>query len=206
MPSVAHLTIFCTAALLLAISPGPGMLYVLARSLQGGRKVGFASSLGTALGGLCHVVAAALGLSLVLAQSALVFALVKYLGAAYLVYLGVKMLLAKDQDGLPLETGPAKGSPFWQGVLTEVLNPKTALFFLAFIPQFIDHAAPLVPQFLLLGTISVTLNTSADLAVVLATVPLSRRLRESAVWRRRQRRATGAVLIGLGGYVAAGAD
>src|SRR5579859_2550430 len=205
MPSAANLMIFCTAALLLAISPGPGMLYVLARSLQGGRRVGLASSFGTALGGLCHVVAAALGLSLILAQSALAFALVKYLGAAYLVYLGVKTLLAKE-EGLPIESAPAKGSPFWQGVLTEVLNPKTALFFLAFIPQFVDHDAPLVPQFLLLGAISVTLNTSADLAVVLATVPLSRRLKESAVWRRRQRKATGAVLVGLGTYVAVGAD
>lgn len=206
MPSAAHLTIFCTAAFLLAISPGPGMLYVLARSLQGGRKVGLASLLGTALGGLCHVAAAALGLSLILAQSALAFALVKYLGAAYLVYLGVKTLLAKDQEGLPREATPAKGSPFWQGVLTEVLNPKMALFFLAFIPQFVEHDAPLVPQFLLLGAISVTLNTSADLLVVLVTVPLSRRLKESAIWRRRQRRATGAVLVGLGGYVAMGVD
>ena len=205
MPSAANLTIFCTAALLLAISPGPGMLYVLARSLQGGRKVGLASSFGTALGGMFHVAAAAFGLSLLLARSAMAFALVKYCGAAYLVYLGIKTLMAKE-EGLPQDAAPAKGSPFLQGVLTEVLNPKTALFFLAFIPQFVDHAAPLVPQFLLLGSISVTLNTMADLVVVLATVPLARRLKESAVWRRRQRRATGAVLIGLGGYVAVGAD
>ena len=206
MPSIAHLSIFCTAALLLAISPGPGMLYVLARSLQGGRKVGLASALGTALGGLVHVAAAAFGLSLLLAQSAMAFALVKYLGAAYLIYLGARTLLAKEPEGLPQGAAPAKGSPFWQGTLTEVLNPKIALFFLAFIPQFIDHDAPLVPQFLLLGMISVSLNTAADLTVVLATVPLARRLRESAVWRRRQRKATGMVLVGLGGYVALGAD
>jgi threonine/homoserine/homoserine lactone efflux protein len=181
------------------------MLYVLARSLQGGRRVGLASSFGTALGGMFHVAAAAFGLSLLLARSAMAFALVKYCGAAYLVYLGVKTLMAKE-DGMPQDAAPAKGSPFLQGVLTEMLNPKTALFFLAFIPQFVDHTAPLVPQFLLLGTLSVTLNTLADLAVVLATVPLARRLKESAVWRRRQRRATGAVLIGLGGYVAVGAD
>lgn len=205
MPSVANLSLFCTAALLLAISPGPGMLYVLARSLQGGRRVGLASSFGTALGGMFHVAAAAFGLSLLLARSAMAFALVKYCGAAYLVYLGVKTLMAKE-DGMPQDAAPAKGSPFLQGVLTEMLNPKTALFFLAFIPQFVDHTAPLVPQFLLLGTLSVTLNMLADLAVVLATVPLARRLKESAVWRRRQRRATGAVLIGLGGYVAVGAD
>jgi len=111
MPSAAQLSIFCTAAFLLAISPGPGMLYVLARSLQGGRKVGFASSLGTALGGLVHVMAAAFGLSLLLARSAMAFALVKYLGAAYLVYLGVKTLLAREEEGMPQQAAPAKGSP-----------------------------------------------------------------------------------------------
>lgn len=206
MPSIAHLSIFCTAAFLLAISPGPGMLYVLARSLQGGRRVGLATAFGTALGGLVHVAAAAFGLSLLLAQSAMAFALVKYLGAAYLIYLGLKTLLAKEVDGMPQDAAAGKGSPFWQGMLNEILNPKIALFFLAFIPQFIDHDAPVVPQFLLLGMISVTLNTSADLIVVTATVPLARRLKESAVWRSRQRKATGMVLVGLGGYVALGAD
>ena len=93
-------------------------------------------------------------------------------------------------------------SPFWQGVLTEVLNPKTALFFLAFIPQFVDHAAPLLPQFMLLGAISVALNTSADLVVVLAAAPLAQRLKTSILWRRRQRQASGVALVGLGSYVA----
>jgi len=94
------------------------------------------------------------------------------------------------------------GSPFWQGVATEVLNPKTALFFLAFIPQFVTHDAPLVPQFLLLGPISVALNTSADVLVVMMAAPLQRRLGASASWRRRQQRFSGLALIGLGGYVA----
>ena len=93
-------------------------------------------------------------------------------------------------------------SPFWQGVLTEVLNPKTALFFLAFIPQFVDHAAPLLPQFILLGAISVALNTTADLVVVLAAAPLAQRLKTSILWRWRQRQASGAALVGLGSYVA----
>jgi threonine/homoserine/homoserine lactone efflux protein len=202
MISFGHFSIFLSAALLLALSPGPGMLYVLARSLKGGKKVGFASSLGTALGGMAHVVTAALGLSAILAQSAMAFMLVKFLGAAYLVYLGIRTLLSGDElVAIVGETGKSD-SPFWQGVLTEVLNPKTALFFLAFIPQFIDHASPLMPQFLLLGAISIALNTSADLLVVMAAAPLSKRLESSVVWRRRQRRISGTVLVGLGSYVA----
>ncbi len=203
MPDLSHFLLFLSAAALLAVSPGPGMLYVLARSLRGGRADGLASSFGTALGGMAHVVAAALGLSAILARSATVFLFVKYLGAAYLIYLGLRTLLERDPDFAPEAPAPPAGSPFWQGVLTEVLNPKTALFFLAFIPQFVDRAFPLVPQFVLLGAISVTLNTTADLVVVLAAVPLERRLRTSPLWRRRQRQASGAALVGLGAYVAA---
>lgn len=202
----SHLLVFLTAATLLAVSPGPGMLYVLARSLRGGRRVGLASSFGTAAGGLAHVVAAALGLSAVLARSASAFLIVKYVGALYLIWLGARALLARTHS--PSETAqavdtPRAGSPFWQGVATEVLNPKTALFFLAFIPQFVTHEASLVPQFLLLGAISVAMNTSADVLVVMLAVPLQRRLGASALWRRRQQQASGLALIGLGGYVAA---
>jgi threonine/homoserine/homoserine lactone efflux protein len=205
MISSSHFFVFLTAATLLAVSPGPGMLYVLARSLRGGRRVGLASSLGTATGGLAHVVAAALGLSAVLARSANAFLIVKYAGALYLIWLGLRALLAKSatpsETAAAVDTGRA-GSPFWQGVATEVLNPKTALFFLAFIPQFVTHDAPLVPQFLLLGAISVALNTGADVLVVMMAVPLQRRLGASALWRRRQQQASGLALIGLGGYVA----
>jgi threonine/homoserine/homoserine lactone efflux protein len=197
-----HFLIFLSAALLLAISPGPGMLYVLARSLKGGKKVGLASSFGTALGGMGHVVAAAFGLSAILAQSATAFMLVKYLGAAYLVYLGIGTLLSGDEFVSASGDGGKDQSPFWQGALTEVLNPKTALFFLAFIPQFIDRTAPLLPQFLLLGAISIALNTSADLLVVIAAAPLAKRLESSIVWRRRQRQVSGAALVGLGSYLA----
>jgi threonine/homoserine/homoserine lactone efflux protein len=194
--------IFLAAAFLLAVSPGPGMLYVLARSLKGGRKVGLASSFGTASGGMSHVIAAAFGLSAILAQSAYAFLFIKYLGAAYLIYLGIRTLASSDA-AMPDAAAEAKGqNPFWQGVLTEVLNPKTALFFLAFIPQFVDHTKPLIPQFILLGAISVALNTSADLVVVLAAAPLAKRLGTSILWRRRQRQASGAALVGLGTYVA----
>ena len=195
--------IFLSAAVLLALSPGPGMLYVLARSLRGGRSAGFASSFGTALGGMTHVVAAAFGLSAVLARSAFAFLAVKYLGAAYLIYLGIQTLRSGNLGPAAADPETQVKSPFWQGIVTEVLNPKTALFFLAFIPQFVNHhAARLVPQFLALGAISVALNTAADIVIVLAAAPLAQRLESSVVWRRRQHRASGAALIGLGGYVA----
>jgi threonine/homoserine/homoserine lactone efflux protein len=199
--------LFLTAALLLAIAPGPGMLYVLARSLAGGKREGVLSALGTLLGGMVHVFAAALGISIVLARSAAAFATVKYVGAAYLCFLGVRMVLdARRNDVAPdpvLDlTTPAR-NPLWQGVATEVLNPKTALFFLSFIPQFVDRGAGHVfLQFVALGTVSVALNTSADLIVIALAGPLGERIRSSAKFRRRQRTVTGAIMIGLGTYLA----
>jgi threonine/homoserine/homoserine lactone efflux protein len=196
--------LFLTAAILLAIAPGPGMLYVLARTLAGGRREGFLSSLGTFLGGMVHVVATAAGLSLVLAKSALAFSAVKYAGAAYLCFLGIRMIIEARRDpALAMETILPRRSPFLQGITTEVLNPKTALFFLSFIPQFVDHRAGHVfLQFLLLGTISVTLNTCADLIVTFLAGPLGERIRSSARFRRRQRTVTGAIMLGLGTYLA----
>jgi threonine/homoserine/homoserine lactone efflux protein len=202
MIDAAQIRFFLPAAAVLAALPGPGMLYVLARSLRGGRREGLASSFGTAVGGMVHVVAGAFGLSAILARSASAFLIVKYLGAAYLLYLGIRSLCSAQTE-LPADNhGKASGSPFLQGILTEMLNPKTALFFLAFIPQFIHHTAPLLTQFLALGGISVALNTLADIIIVIAAVPLARRLSSSPLWLRRQRQASGAALIGLGGYVA----
>ena len=200
-------TIFLTAALLLAIAPGPGMLYVLARSLAGGRREGVLSAFGTFLGGMVHVFAAALGLSIILARSAVAFAAVKYLGAAYLCFLGVRMILEARRDnadpGAMLSTIQPQRNPLWQGVATEVLNPKTALFFLSFIPQFVSHTGGhIFLQFVTLGTISVVLNTTADLIVIAMAGPLGVRIRSSAVFRRRQRTVTGAIMIGLGTYLA----
>src|ERR1700745_1301157 len=130
-----------TEARLLAVAPGHGMLYVLARSLAGGRREGVLSSLGTFVGGMVHVLAAAAGVSVILARSAVAFATVKYAGAAYLCFLGVRMVIEARRDTgeapLPAQT-PAR-NPFWQGIATEVLNPKTALFFLSFIPQFANR-------------------------------------------------------------------
>ena len=208
----ARLFLFLTAAVLLAIAPGPGMLYVLARSLAGGKREGVLSALGTFLGGMVHVFAAALGVSVILARSAAAFATVKYAGAAYLCFLGVKMILdarnnADEQetfsaDDFPVAVGAAR-NPLWQGVTTEVLNPKTALFFLSFIPQFVNHGAGHVfVQFVLLGTFSVVLNTSADLIVILLAGPLGKKIRSSTVFRRRQRTLSGVIMIGLGTYLA----
>ena len=195
--------IFLGAATLLAVAPGPGMLYVLARTIAGGRREGILSSLGTFFGGMVHVVAAATGLSLVLATSA-TFAFVKYAGAVYLIYLGVRMILgAVKEDSTSIEIPSSRRNPFWQGIATEVLNPKTALFFLAFIPQFVNHDhGSVLWQFLLLGTISVILNTTCDLIVTVLAAPIGSRLQASARLRRRQRTATGLTLIGLGAYVA----
>jgi len=202
----ARFLVFLGAAILLAIAPGPGMLYVLARSLAGGRREGFLSALGTFFGGMVHVFAAAAGISIILAKSALAFSTVKYVGAAYLCFLGIRMILdARKDKQIAVSALRRGGSPFWQGVMTEVLNPKTALFFLSFIPQFVNRTnGHVFQQFILLGAISVTLNTSADIVVTVLAGPLGQRIRESARFRRRQRTLTGAVMIGLGTYLALG--
>ena len=186
------------------------MLYVLARSLSGGKREGVLSALGTFLGGMVHVFAAALGVSVILARSALAFSTVKYAGAAYLGFLGVRMILdARTQEAssagdFPAAANVAARNPLWQGIATEVLNPKTALFFLSFIPQFVNRGAGHVFfQFVVLGTVSVVLNTSADLIVILLAGPLGKKIRSSTVFRRRQRTVTGAIMIGLGTYLAA---
>jgi threonine/homoserine/homoserine lactone efflux protein len=183
------------------------MLYVLARSLAGGKRAGVLSAFGTFLGGLVHVFAAALGVSMILVKSVVAFSAVKYVGAAYLGFLGMRMILAARREQFDAETIPpgleSGHNPLWQGVATEVLNPKTALFFLSFIPQFVSRSSGHVfLQFVMLGTISVLLNTAADLVVIAMSGPLGTRIRSSAVSRRRQRTVTGAIIIGLGTYLA----
>ena len=197
--------LFLTAAMLLAVAPGPGMLYVLARSLAGGKREGVLSAIGTFFGGMVHVFAAALGVSIILARSAIAFAAVKYVGAAYLCFLGVRMILdaRKDSGEIEVQDLMPKRNPLWQGVATEVLNPKTALFFLSFIPQFVVRSnGHVFLQFITLGTISVVMNTTADLIVIALAGPLGEKIRSSATFRRRQRTATGAIMIGLGTYLA----
>jgi threonine/homoserine/homoserine lactone efflux protein len=206
MPDGSHLIAFAVAATTIALIPGPGILYVLARSLGGGRDEGLRSSAGTGIGGLVHVAAAAAGLSAIIATSATAFTAVKYLGAAYLIWLGFKALSSRDHTAPWVAAGgtaPAPSNALRQGVLTEALNPKTALFFLTFLPQFCQpNNGPLAVQVLILGTVSVALNTLVDVAVAFAAGGVSRRLRRRPALWRRQQVATGSVLIGLGAYAA----
>jgi threonine/homoserine/homoserine lactone efflux protein len=194
---------FLIAAAVLAITPGPGIAYVVARTVAGGRSEGLASCIGTGLGGLLHVLAAAIGLSLLVAQSAVAFDVVKFLGAAYLVYLGIRLLTRREQ-------APAAGSAasrgarraLAEGVVVEALNVKTALFFLAFLPQFTSPDAPLAPQLAMLGGICVALNTLVDVAAVFA----AHRLLDSSAARvaraRLLTRASGLTMLGLGAFLA----
>lgn len=204
MPTLHNFILFFAASFLLAITPGPGIFYVLTRTLAGGRRDGVLSSVGTFFGGLVHVFAAALGLSAILATSAVAFSIVKYAGAGYLVFLGIRMILSRRADMEPHSVaGPTGLAALRQGAVTEILNPKTALFFLSFIPQFVSpDRGHLFAQFLLFGTISVLLNTSADLVVCFAASRIAAKLNASAALRRKQRTATGVAMVALGGYVA----
>ena len=206
MPDAAHLTAFALAALTIALIPGPGLLYVLARSLGGGREEGLRSSVGTGIGGLVHVGAAAAGLSAIVATSSTAFGVVKYLGAAYLIWLGGRALFSRDAAAPTASAGqaaPTSSNALRQGILTEALNPKTALFFLTFLPQFCQpEHGPLALQVLALGTFSVILNTLMDFVVALGAGSISEQLRKRPALWRRQRRATGGMLVGLGVYAA----
>lgn len=194
---------FIFAALVLAVTPGPSITYVVARTVAGGRSEGLASCIGTGIGGLLHVLAAALGLSLLVAESALAFGLLKYLGAAYLVYLGVRLLLRRDA-ALVLPGVKAQGAAraLREGILVEALNVKTALFFLAFLPQFVTPAMPLAPQLVLLGSVCVVLNTLADVAAVFAAQKLLSSGPARAARARLLTRASGVTMMGLGAFLA----
>ncbi len=202
MPDGAHLAAFAAAAVVLAVVPGPGMLYVLARSLADGVGTGLRSTAGTAVGGLAHVLAAALGVSAIIAASATAFELLRYAGAAYLIWLGVRTLRSAGAMPEPGATGRERA--LRQGALTEALNPKTALFFLTFLPQFVQpERGPVVLQLLLLGSVSVLLNSAADVVVAVLSGRLAAFVRRSPRWWRRQRIGSGLLLIGIGGAAAA---
>jgi threonine/homoserine/homoserine lactone efflux protein len=209
MPEMNQFGLYLSAALLLAATPGPGIFYVAARSLAGGRAEGIASSFGTALGGLMHVLAGALGVSALVLASAELFTALKWLGVAYLVWLGLRTIIAARRDAVQALAGadpaPAMGAvrAFREGVVVEALNPKTAAFFLAFIPQFLDPSAGAVAlPFILLGSISVVLNTLADIVVAMG----ASRIREGAATRpafiRRLHEISGASMIVLGAGLA----
>lgn len=194
---------FLIAAVVLAITPGPGIAYVVARTVAGGRSEGLASCLGTGMGGLLHVLAAALGLSLIIAQSAWAFNVLKYVGAAYLVYLGIRMLLRKEQP-VTVDVVASQGArrALMEGIAVEALNVKTALFFLAFLPQFVSPGEPLVPQMVLLGCICVTLNTTVDVLAVFAAHRLLKSGAARAARAQLMTRVSGVTMLCLGTFLA----
>jgi threonine/homoserine/homoserine lactone efflux protein len=201
MPDITQLALYFAAALLLAVTPGPGIFYVAARTLAGGRAEGVASSFGTGLGGMVHVLAGSLGVSAIVLASAELFAALKLVGAAYLVWIGVRTFLAARREVVAVAGAEAVGvrRAFREGVLVEALNPKTAAFFLAFVPQFVDPAAgPVAVQFVVLGFVSVALNTGADVVVAFGASGI----RDGAAARpglvRRLRQASGGAMVALG--------
>jgi threonine/homoserine/homoserine lactone efflux protein len=195
----ANFPLFLAAALVIAAIPGPGIFYVAARTLSGGRKAGIASTFGTALGGLVHVIAGALGVSALILASAELFTALKFAGALYLVWLGIRTF-REGRQTMPEGVNPVGAArAFREGVLVEALNPKTAAFFLAFIPQFIDPAGGhLALQFIALGLISVTLNTLADVVVVMMAATARRNLVRRPQLFQRLKQGSGLFIAGLG--------
>lgn len=205
MPDLTQFALYFAAAFLLAVTPGPGLFYVAARTLAGGRSEGIASSFGTGLGGTVHVFAGSLGVSAIVLASAELFTALKLIGATYLIWLGVRTFRSARREAATFLDGGTVAPPlgarraFREGMLVEALNPKTAAFFLAFIPQFVDPAAEYVAlQFVVLGFASVALNTLADIVVAFAASGI----REGATARpgliRRLREASGGAMIALG--------
>ncbi len=205
LPDGTTLFIFLGASLVLLVTPGPAVFYIVARSIDQGRMAGVVSTLGVATGSCVHSVAAALGISALLASSALAFNVVKLIGAAYLIYLGVRKFLVPD----PVETDVAVAHKrlreiFVQGVIVNVFNPKTALFFLAFLPQFVDVAKGHVAlQMILLGIIFALLGVLSDGAYAVAAGSLGQWLKRNAGVLRAQRYFAGSVFITLGVLTAA---
>jgi len=202
IPDRGTLAVFALASLALAVVPGPAVLYIVAQSVQGGRRAGVVSAVGVATGGLVHVLAAVIGLSALLAASAEAFTVVKILGALYLVWLGIRTLRSADDriGGRPAE--PTLGRTYRQGVVVNVLNPKTALFFLAFLPQFVDPHESTRGQLAVLGAIFVVIALTSDLAWALVAGTAGAVLRRSRTFLRVQRYVSGTIFVGLGALAA----
>lgn len=200
MIPLPNLPLFLLAALILLLTPGPAVLYIIARSVDQGRLAGFVSVLSIESGNSVHVLAATLGLSAILMSSALAFTIVKYLGAAYLIYLGIRRLLTRDQSH---EIGRVQRQSlrriYSQGVLVAALNPKTALFFLAFLPQFVDPSAGSVSlQLLTLGGLFVLMAVITDSMYALLASTAGGWLKQNQAFLRANRYVVGSVYIGLG--------
>jgi len=204
MPTATTLALFSAAALALIVVPGPAVTYVVTQSVDKGRSAGLVSALGIACGGLVHVTAAAVGLSALIASSAEAFTVVKLVGAAYLIALGLLRLAGRGENDEEdaVETGPSR--LFWQGAVVNVLNPKTALFFLAFLPQFVDpDRGPVALQAALLGTVFVVIATFSDSTYAVVSAALADRVRGSSRARQVRRYVTGSIFVALGVTAAA---
>ena len=204
MPSANAIALFCLASVALAVVPGPAVTYVVTQSVDKGRRAGLASAFGVASGGLVHVVAATVGLSALIASSATAFTTVKLVGAVYLVYVGVRRILSKDDEDAEVEREPATERQLYvQGIVVNVLNPKTALFFLAFLPQFVDaHHGSVPAQVAVLGLLFATIALASDAAYALLADVLARRLRRSGTGARVRRWLSGGIFVALGATAA----
>jgi len=198
MPTAATFALFCAAALALIVVPGPAVTYVVTQSIDKGRSAGLVSALGVACGGLVHVAAAVAGLSALIASSASAFTVVKLAGAAYLVAVGLWRLAARGEDDEQVEAVPVQRL-FWQGAVVNVLNPKTALFFLAFLPQFVDPARGAVAvQAAVLGAVFVSLAVLSDSTYAVVAAALADRVRGSRRARQVRRYVSGSIFVALG--------
>ena len=204
MPDSSTLLLFSAAAIALIVVPGPAVLYIVAQSIDRGRLAGIVSALGVATGGLVHVTAAAVGLSSLLVSSATAFNVVKYAGAAYLIGLGLWTLLRRrEEESVEMPKERKLSRRYWQGVVVNVLNPKTALFFFAFLPQFIDpEKGSAALQIGILGLVFVALAVASDSIWALAAGTASERLRGNRRFLAVQRYVSGSVFVGLGALTA----
>ena len=205
MPDPSRLALFVGAALLLLVVPGPAVLYVVTQSVSHGRRAGLASVAGITTGTLVHIAAATVGLSALLASSALAFDVVKYAGAAYLIVVGIRRLRGPGAGATARRREPSAslGRLYRQGIVVNVLNPKTALFFLAFLPQFVDPSRGAAwAQILLLGLLFACLGFCSDGVWALVAGTLGERLRRSMRFPQVQRYVSGSVFVGLGAVAA----
>jgi threonine/homoserine/homoserine lactone efflux protein len=199
LPDSSHLALFISTALVLLLIPGPAVLYIVAQSVEHGRRAGLAAVGGVHVGSAVHVAAATVGLSALLVSSAVAFSTVKLVGAAYLVFLGIQRLRGRGNgDGAPAGGERNLGRIFRQGIVVNVLNPKTALFFFAFLPQFVDPTRSAAPQIAILGLLWILIGLCSDSLYAVLSGTVGAAVRRRPGFARAQRVVTGFVLIGLG--------
>jgi threonine/homoserine/homoserine lactone efflux protein len=201
MPTASTTALFLLAAVALAVVPGPAVAYIVTQSIDQGRRAGLVSALGVATGGLVHVTAATIGVSALIASSAKAFTVVKLVGAAYLIVVGIRRILTRDEPAS--DTAEPVRAPlsrvYRQGVVVNVLNPKTALFFLAFLPQFVDpHRGAVWPQVAFLGVLFVFVAAASDATYALVSDAIAGKLRRTGTGAKLRRWFTGGIFVALG--------